>query len=253
MTSTSPHDRALRGSCHCGRNQYIIQIPSTTSEAAQVLFDSDASHRIASAAPLSAFIRVPLSWYHSQTFAFFPDETTTTIRRVYSHPAEQYTRRNFCGFCGTPLSYWTEQPRSEADYIQLTLGSLLTEDLHGLEEMGLIPDESASDDMNTAPATASVNPSNQSSQLVGRDITTIPWFETLISGSRLGNMHTTKTVHQSRDGRVRVEFEVTEWTGNDEPDNEAEASPSESSTTGKRKRGEVEDEGDDHPGPSRVV
>ncbi|KAI0603317.1 hypothetical protein F4775DRAFT_23907 [Biscogniauxia sp. FL1348] len=227
--STSSH-RALRGSCHCGRNQYIVQIPNNTSEAAQILFASDASHRIASAAPLSAFIRVPLSWYHSRTFAFFPDESTTTIRRVYSHPAEQYTRRNFCGFCGTPLSYWTEQPRSEADYIQLTLGSLLTEDLHGLEEMGLIPDESESDEMDMAPATASVTPSNHAAQLVGRDIAGIPWFETMISGSRLGNMHTTKTVRQSRDGRVRVEFEVTEWTGADEPNDEASAS--ESSTTG---------------------
>ncbi|KAI1490844.1 hypothetical protein F5X96DRAFT_694044 [Biscogniauxia mediterranea] len=248
--STSSY-RALRGSCQCGRNQYIVQIPNNTSEAAQVLFDSDASHRIASAAPLSAFIRVPLSWYHSQTFAFFPDESTATIRRVYSHPAEQYVRRNFCGFCGTPLSYWTEQPRSEADYIQLTLGSLLTEDLHDLEEMGLIPDESELD-VNAAPATATASaiPSNRTTQLVGRDITGIPWFETMISGSRLGNMHTTKTVRQSRDGRMRVEFEVTEWTGTDEPDDEASAS--ESSTTGKRKRGEVDDDDNGHRGPSNV-
>ncbi|KAI1501292.1 hypothetical protein F5X99DRAFT_208306 [Biscogniauxia marginata] len=239
--------RPLRGSCHCGRNQYIVQMPNGASEAAQILFGSDASHRIASAAPLSAFIRVPLSWYHSRTFAFFPDESTSTIRRVYSHPAEQYARRNFCGFCGTPLSYWTEQPRSEAEYIQLTLGSLLTDDLHGLEEMGLIPDDSDRDEMDIAPATISVPSSNQRPQLIGRDITSIPWFESMISGSRLANMHTTRGVRQSRDGRVRVEFEITEWTGTDEAEDEAEAS--ESSTTGKRKRGEVEDEG--HSDPSR--
>ncbi|KAI0022052.1 hypothetical protein F4780DRAFT_735391 [Xylariomycetidae sp. FL0641] len=230
--------RALRGSCHCGRNQYVVQIPENSSDAPQILFDSNIGQRVASATPLSAFMRVPLSWYHSQIFPFFADETRSTIRRVYSHPSEQHARRNFCGFCGTPLSYWSENPRSEADYIQLTLGSLLTEDLHDLEEMGLLPDDTEQEDqMDIVPSPVRANTSRQ---LVGRDHTGIPWFESLLAGSRLGNMHTTRGVRQSRDGRVRVEFEITEWTG-DEGADEGDEAGSESSATGKRKRGDGDD------------
>lgn len=201
-------------------------MPRNASETAQVVFDSDFRQRISSAAPLSAFLRVPLSWYHSQTFAFFPDESRSTIRRVYAHPAEQHTLRHFCGFCGTPISYWSEQPRSEANYIQLTLGSLLTEDLHGLEELGLIPDDHEDDGMDIVAAPAP----NTGSQLIGRDVHGIPWFESLISGSRLGNLETTRGSRESRDGRIRVEWEVTEWTADDD----------EETNTGKRKRGETD-------------
>lgn len=216
----------LRGSCHCGRNQYVVQIPQDASGAAQVIFDSGFRQRISSAAPLSAFLRVPLSWYHSRTFAFFPDESRSAIRRVYSHPAEEHALRHFCGFCGTPISYWSERPRSEADYIQLTLGSLLTEDLHGLDEIGLIPGGLEDDSMGIVAAPTA----NTGSQLIGRDITSIPWFESLISGSRLGNLQTTRGARESQDGRIRVEWEVTEWTG----DNDEEAN------TSKRKLEEME-------------
>lgn len=116
----------------------------------------------------------------------------------------------------------------------MTLGSLLTQDLHSLEDMGLIPDESDEDEMEIVPA--EVSASNK--QLIGRDFTSIPWFEALVSGSRLGNMRTSKGLHESRDGRVRVEWEITEWTAGD--DNGEEMESSESSSTGKRKRGDVE-------------
>ncbi|KAI1393842.1 uncharacterized protein F4822DRAFT_27367 [Hypoxylon trugodes] len=230
--------RALRGSCHCGRNQYIVQIPNGAFGDAQILFDSTVGHRISSATPLSAFLRIPLLWYHSQVFPFFPDESRTTIRRTYSHPAERNTIRHFCGFCGTPLSYWSEEPKSEAEFIQLTLGSLLTEDLNDLEELGLIPDESEQDPMDIVPVQAS----SRESRLIGRDTTCIPWFENMILGSRLGNIHTTKAVGESRDGRVRVEYEITEWAEDDAAGDE-EAKVSEPTATGKRKRGEA-DEGD---------
>ncbi|KAK6088382.1 sodium bile acid cotransporter [Seiridium cupressi] len=184
-------------------------------------------NRIASAAPLSAFLRVPLTWYHSRTFPFFQDETRPVIRRVYSHPSEENTQRTFCGFCGTPISYFTEQPRSEADYIQLTIGSLLTEDLHDLEELGLLTEDDIEDAMDIVPT----NPTAVTdSQLTGRDFTHIPWFDSMIQGSRLGNARTSRGAQESRDGTMRVEWEITEWTGED--DGEA----SETATNGKRKR-----------------
>ncbi|KAI1743604.1 hypothetical protein F4680DRAFT_456744 [Xylaria scruposa] len=224
----------LRGSCRCGRNQYAIQVPSAPSDLAQVIFDYDTNHRLSSASPLSAFIRVPLHWYHSEVFPFFPDESRATIRRLYAHPNERHTQRSFCGYCGTPLSYWSEQPSSEAEYIQLTLGSLLTEDLHNLQELGLIPDDTEQDEMEIVP-TAAPGPSRE---LIGRDVTSIPWFDNLISGSRLGRMHTKKGVQRSRDGTSWAEFEITEWTANDDNEGgEGEAYASESSSsTGKRKR-----------------
>ncbi len=162
------------------------------------------------AAPLTAFIRVPLSWYRSTTFAFLPDESSATIHRVYTHPSEQHSKRHFCGFCGTPLSYWSEQPRSEAEYIQLTLGSLSSEDLGDLEDLGLIPDpeESPSPTRHGASTPEEKSPA-------GRETLNVPWFDSMIAGSRLGNMRTSKGSHQSLDGRVKVEWEVMEWTGDD--------------------------------------
>ncbi|OTB07113.1 hypothetical protein M426DRAFT_20169 [Hypoxylon sp. CI-4A] len=229
--------RPLRGSCSCGRNQYVVQIPTGQSTIASIHFDSTALHRISAATPLSAFLRVPLSWYHSRIFPFFPDESRASIRRVYSQPGEQNAIRQFCGFCGTPLSFWSEQPRSEADYIQLTLGSLLTEDLHDLEELGLLPEEPEREDrMDIVPT----EPANSMSQLIGRETTGIPWFESMMLGSRLGNMHTTRGIRESHDGRVRVEYEITEWTGDDAAD-DGEESMSVSSATGKRKRGHTDD------------
>ncbi|KAI0481642.1 hypothetical protein F4859DRAFT_512786 [Xylaria cf. heliscus] len=232
----------LRGSCRCGRNQYAIQVPGAPSNLAQVIFDSDINHTqshlsgLSSASPLSAFIRVPLLWYHSEVFPFFPDETRATIRRLYAHPSERHTQRSFCGYCGTPLSYWSEQPPSEADYIKLTLGSLLTEDLHNLQELGFVPDDTEQDELEVVPTTVP----GRGRELVGRDITSIPWFDSLISGSRLGKMHTQKSVQRSRDGTRWVEFEITEWTAdNDDEAGEGEAYTSESSSTGKRKRVDV--------------
>ncbi|KAI0177580.1 hypothetical protein BJ166DRAFT_585685 [Pestalotiopsis sp. NC0098] len=225
-------DRALRGSCHCGRNQYVVRIPGASSREAQVVFDTNVSQRIASATPLSAFLRVPLTWYHSQTFPFYQDESRSAIRRVYSHPAEEHTQRHFCGFCGTPISYFTEQPRTEADYIQLTLGSLLTEDLHDLEELGLLNDEDDDEEdvMDIAPV---IPAASTGLQLIGRDFTHIPWFDSFIQGSRLGNARTSRGVQQSRDGTTRVEWEITEWTGEDDDGDDVDT---ESSATGKRKR-----------------
>jgi hypothetical protein len=162
---------------------------------------------------------------------------------MYSPPSEHHVLRQFCGFCGTPLSFWTEQPRSEADYIQLTLGSLLSQDLRDLEEMGLFDDDSDEDQMalelglelelEPAERTRATAPA-PGLQLIGREFTDIPWFDSMMQGSRLGNARTSRGVQQSQDGRVRVEWEVSEWTADDDTaDQEGD-----SSATGKRKRGE---------------
>ncbi|GAW11257.1 hypothetical protein ANO14919_005990 [Xylariales sp. No.14919] len=230
----------LRGSCHCGRNQYAIQVPSASSSLAQVIFDLDINHRISLASPLSAFIRVPLLWFRSEVFPFFPDETRSTIRRQYSHPTERYTQRIFCGYCGTLLSYWSEEPPGEAEYIQLTLGSLLTEDLHSLRELGLLSDDAELDEMEVIPPAGP----ERRGELICRDTTSIPWFDHLISGSYLGNMYAVKSTQRSQGRSSRVEFEVTEWTADDNERGEGDTSESSTSTstTGKRKRPDADDD-----------
>ncbi|KAI1433974.1 hypothetical protein GGR50DRAFT_665440 [Xylaria sp. CBS 124048] len=228
----------LRGSCRCGRNQYSVQVPKDSSNSAQVIFDSDSNHRMSSASPLSAFIRIPLLWYRSEVFPFFPDESRSTIRRSYTHPTESHTQRRFCGYCGTPLSYWSEESPDEAEYIFLTLGSLLTEDLHNLQELGLVPGEDTPPDERRMGVIPTVG-HEPSRALMGRDTTDIPWFDSLVSGSRLGTMRTTRGVQRSRDGTKRIEFEVTEWTaddGIDEGEEAAYASESSASATAKRRR-----------------
>ncbi|KAM0253868.1 hypothetical protein ACHAQJ_007096 [Trichoderma viride] len=202
--------RPLRGGCQCGRNRYIIVIPEDGIKDAQVLFNTEPQHQIPLATPLAAYIRVPLSWYHSTTYAFFPDETHTMIRRVYTHPSQDYSKRHFCGFCGTPLSYWSEEPRSEADFINLTLGSLLREDIRDLEDIGLIPedsDEGPSAASEAAPATPTKRTALQ--QSFG-----VPWFDGLIEGSRLGKMRRSYGTGRSRDGQTSIEWDIVEFSEN---------------------------------------
>ena len=127
------------------------------------------------------------------------------IRRVYTHPSQAHSKRHFCGYCGTPLSYWSENPHSEAEYIHLTLGSLLREDLRDLEDMGLIPDDSDSDNQGDEKRPT------QSTAL--RQSYGVPWFDGMVEGTRIGNMRRSQGVQRSQDGTVKVEWEIVEFSG----------------------------------------
>lgn len=263
--------RPLRGHCACRRNQYYIRAPQGVKEVAQVLFSTGESHSmlkiptfmsknlhadidstgIAQANPLSAHIRIPLTWYHSATFAEFPDETPTSIRRVYENPLERHTRRTFCGVCGTPLTYWSEHPRTEADYIQVTMGSLSRDDLGDLEDLGLIPESPIEAPQFEVPAIAggrAAGTGDATSDAVAagstalhpsgtqRETTGIPWFDSIIEGSSLGGrLRTTRGTRQSADGLTRFEIEITEFN-----DDGTELSDS-SGNNGKRKLGDRTD------------
>jgi hypothetical protein len=166
---------------------------------------------------------VPISFYFSTTLPLFPDETTLMIHKVYHSEHEQ---RRFCGFCGTPLSYWSEEPRSEADYIQLALGSLFPEDLADLEELGLLPDIESDGDEVGLQAKPKVQDTKMHSgdeegegNLVLRQtVGGLPWLDDLTEGSRLGRLRATKGSHTNRSGTTRVEWEIVEWTEDDAPD-----------------------------------
>ncbi|PTD09128.1 hypothetical protein FCULG_00008055 [Fusarium culmorum] len=160
--------RPLRGGCQCGRNRYIIAVPQDGINEAQVLFNTDSAHQTSLATPLAAYIRVPLSWYHSTTYSFFPDETHALIRRASDVVGRNTALRQSYG---------------------------------------------------------------------------VPWFDGMVEGTRLGNMRRSQGVKQSQDGRVKVEWEIVEYSGNgDEP----EGSPRhdidvEMSVPGKRKMKDRDD------------
>ncbi|KAH8716271.1 hypothetical protein HC256_005048 [Beauveria bassiana] len=204
--------RPLRGACQCGRNRYLIVVPEDSVDEAQVLFNPSTTHEASLATPLPAYIRVPLTWYKSATYAYYDDETHATIRRSYTHPDEQDFRRYFCGYCGTQLSYWSESPATEADYIHLTLGSLLRQDLHDLEALGLIPDDTDSDESAPAGDAGDQDEPSEREAAVVRESFGVPWFEELIEGTRLGKLRRRHGGHESQDGRVQVEWEIIEYS-----------------------------------------
>jgi hypothetical protein len=143
------------------------------------------------------------------------DETHSSIRRTYTSPHEQNCKRQFCGFCGTPLSYWSEEPASEADYISLTIGSLAGKDLRDLEDLGLLPKEALEDsdsDRDTIAQSGHRTPVGHRDAKEG-----LPWFETMVEGSRLGKMKKSWAKHHNSNGRYHVEWEITEFTIDDEP------------------------------------
>lgn len=62
----------------------------------------------------------------------------------------------------------------------------------------------------------------------------LPWFETMVKGSKLGNVKRSWGEGRSQNGRYTVEWEVVEWNGEDGA--EGTKSPT------KRKLGDVADE-----------
>ncbi|KAJ5816076.1 Glutathione-dependent formaldehyde-activating enzyme/centromere protein V [Penicillium robsamsonii] len=245
----------LRGSCSCGRNEYQINIPEDVKDHAQVYFDGSRDNRRIHGTPLSAWLRVPLGWYQSHTQSFFPDESHTSIRRIFSPRHAPQTQRVFCGYCGTPLTFWTEDPIEESNFMSITIGSLLADDQRALDDLKLLPQDSdeetsragASTSSDLAPAfeTASssviVPPSNDSPN-ISRSLQHgrtggIPWFEEMVEGSRLGRlMRSRRGMGVSDDQSTSIQWEFSEW--HDDGTNSFVQQDSDSSglSRGKRKR-----------------
>lgn len=228
---------------------YSVIVPEDATERAQVYFDDSSDSRRSQATPLTAWLRVPLTWYFSSTQAFFPDETHSSIRRTFSPIHAPHSQRVFCGYCGTHLTYWTEQPRSEAEYMNITLGSLLSRDLQALQDLDLLPDDFDVEDVEDLQASQSAvqAPTEQAvlSQQENQGLTRtqrtgrtggLSWFEELLEGSRLGRTQNIRRgVGVSADGSTSVEWEISEFI-----DEGSEESESASTHTGsKRKIGDV--------------
>lgn len=234
----------LYGACACERNQYMVVIPAASTSQAQVFFDNSIANRRSQAAPVTAWLRVPLEWYHSCTFAQFPDESHGSIKRTFntrsSNPVLPPTRRQFCGYCGTHLTAWNEGlgglDRS-ADYLDVTLGSLLQESLNKLQELRMYGDwdEESDSGLVKSPLAQIDNdphvPTNEtavggvdrppeaqqipvvSHRMHGRGL---PYFEEMVENSRLGRIKRQRGGHTSADGTTSVQWEIMELGGEDE-------------------------------------
>ena len=179
-------------------------------------------------------LRVPLAYVQTTTYAFFPDETHNAIRRVFTPPSQPYTKRHFCGFCGTHLTHWSEEPPEEAEWVCINLSSLKSESMDKLEDWGILagPD-GESEDQTSAPA-----PTAESlhTEPEGREVKGNPWFEGIIEGSELGRIKRRRGGEKSADGRTRVEWEVVEFESGDADGSVALPG------TGKRKIGSLGEE-----------
>ncbi|KAJ5819208.1 hypothetical protein N7474_004799 [Penicillium riverlandense] len=252
------HNR-LRGACSCGRNQYRIEIPNDAIEDAQVYFDSSRDSRRFHGTPLTAWLRVPLDWYQSYTRSFFPDETHASIRRTFTPHDEPASQRIFCGFCGTPLTLWTEEPAEEGDFMSVAIGSLFGEDQHVLEDLDLLPEdleeEAGSAAAGSPSALAPPSQATSSSSAVVPSfgpppgltrsyrhgtLGGIPWFEEMVEGSRLGrHMRQQRGMGVSGDQSTSFEWEISEW--HDDGTGALVQEDSNGHATGKRKRGRRSD------------
>ncbi|KAF2666619.1 hypothetical protein BT63DRAFT_427054 [Microthyrium microscopicum] len=208
----------LHGQCACGRNQYIITVPEQSTQLAQVVFDNSSHARRLQASPLTAFLKIPLTWFESTTVAFYPDETHQTIRRTFSTPSRENLSNQFCGYCGTQLSQWDDSSPEANDFVWLTLGSLLDDDLDQLEALGILDlDNSEEEEAKEEDTSARKNSVFDSPQLSAHR--GAPWFEEAVEDTKLGRIKRQKGGYASADGSESVEWEVMEWTSTEDDTN----------------------------------
>ncbi|KAJ5774959.1 Glutathione-dependent formaldehyde-activating enzyme/centromere protein V [Penicillium paradoxum] len=245
----------LRGSCSCGRIAYQINIPDDVTDHAEVYFDSGRDNRRFHGTPLAAWLRVPLEWYQSHTQSFFPDESHASIRRSFSPRHAPQTKRVFCGFCGTPLTFWTEEPLEESNFMSIAIGSLFSEDQRILDDLNLLPEDldeevpganvSVSSALAPASETASssiIVPSLSGFSDISRSLQHdrtggIPWFEEMVEGSRLGRlMRSRRGMGVSDDQSTTIQWEFSEWHDDGTGNFVQQDSDSSGQSGGKRKR-----------------
>jgi hypothetical protein len=126
--------------------------------------------------------------------------------------------------------------------MNITLGSLLSEDIRALQDLDLLPKDLVPDDIQAPGRDAVATPSTQQdsqavtqSQRSGRS-GGLSWFEEMLDGSRLGRVQNLRRgIGLSPDGSTRVEWEISEVydAGN------GDAELGHTSTGSKRKIGDV--------------
>lgn len=209
--------------------------------------------------PLPTFLRTPLTAIQSTTYAFYPDETHSSIRRVFSPSHAPHTKRHFCGYCGTQLSFWREDmsDANAAEWVFVNLGAIGGEGLDTLDAWGILgsldqddeDDEEAERTADMEDDTALVSASTRrgpDGRVVrtraqgAREVRGQPWFEEVIEGTRLGRIKRSRGGQTNADGRGHVEWSVVEYeegTGDEDEGEDGELQVP--NGNGKRKAGEM--------------
>ena len=127
-----------------------------------------------------------------------------------------YTKRHFCGFCGTQLTFWSEESREEAEFVCVSLWSLKDESLEVLKDAGLLSNGYTSENEGQkGPDTSKPEAVMANS---GRELQGMPWFEEMVEGSELGRIKRSRGGRRSFDGRNKVEWEIIEFEDDKEED-----------------------------------
>ncbi|MCJ1281060.1 hypothetical protein MMC26_000378 [Xylographa opegraphella] len=167
----------------------------------------------AHSSPYTAFLRVPLPWYQSTTYAFYPNESHSSIRRVFSPWHAPHIKRHFCGFCGTPLTAWNEESREEAEMLSVNLASLRSDSIDILADTGVLPSATPEGEGEDHGRLESMMLQDHATRRKGQ-----PWFEEIIEGSELGRLTRRRGGETSLDGKTRVEWEIVEFNNDDGTD-----------------------------------
>lgn len=144
-------------------------------------------------------------------------------------------RKQFCGYCGTHLTAWSEsESEGGGEWLDVTLGSLEGRALGVLERMGVFEGLSGEDEgENNGDGKGDVEGNVEvvraaprsrgevvAQRMRGRGM---PIFEEMVDGGRLGRLKRQKGGGVSQDGRSRVEWEITEFEGAGELEDESMA------------------------------
>ena len=104
-----------------------------------------------------------------------------------------------------------EEEEEEKEYVDVTLGSLLSESLDLLEQLEMLRTEGSSeeeDEVSTQSQTLQPRPAQTGSEAVHNR--GMPYFEELVQHTGLSKIRRRTGGHTSRDGRTTVEWEVVE-------------------------------------------
>lgn len=119
--------------------------------------------------------------------------------------------------------------------IYINLGSLKSESVERLEDAGLL---STATEKDQGPSAAVTQSKTATTTEQGREVRGTPWFEEMIEGSELGRIRRRRGGEISIDGRMRTEWEVTEFEG--------DGAEEDGGGTGKRKHDSLVESDDVH-------
>ena len=152
------------------------------------------------------------------------------------------------------MTFWTEEPKEEANFMSVSIGSLSREHQRLLEDLDLLPEIIGEEKFGSGLAKSSaatpgsdIRPSSivvpflQESDITRSvrqgTVGCIPWFEEMVEGSRLGRlMRQRRGMGVRHDLSASIEWEISEWCDDGSGEAAQESGDSDAQATGKRKR-----------------